>query len=264
MKYSSGFTLIELIIVVAIISVLSGIMVPVVFRYWDTENMDMTKERMNLLKIAMVGDPKLIQNGVRTSFGYVGEYGQLPGDLNELIGFGTLDLHNGNFKKDAWGNEFLYTYNVDVEGKRISGKIISLGSDSKIGTADDIELSIDEKEVFSTNNLLSKIDIFLSSPPQNSLTYYFKISVENKAGVSSCCKPVSILGSSGNTKTFYTSDVQCIFDENFPIGISVFSLEAFSDSECKNKILNQSSEQNFVVIGDRVGSVNINQKIYIQ
>lgn len=264
MKYKSGFTLIELVVVIAIISILAGVMIPVVFKYWDTENINLTKDRMNLLKIAMVGDPRLMQNGVRTSFGYVGEYGQLPDDLNELIGFGTLDLHNNNFKKDAWGNELLYTYNVDFEGKRISGKIVSLGSDSKVGTADDIELTIDEKEVFPTNNLLSKIDIFLSSPPQNSLTYYFKISVENKTGVISCCKPVSILGSSGNTKTFYTSDVQCVFDESFPVGISVFTLEAFSESECKNKIANQSSEQNFAVVGDRVGSININQKIYIQ
>lgn len=264
MKCKSGFTLIEVIIVIVIISILAGIMVPVVYKYWDTENIDITKDRMNLLKISMVGDPRLMQNGVRTSFGYVGEHGELPGDLNELIGFGNLDLQNDNFKKDAWGNVFLYIYNVDVQGRRSSGKIISQGADGRIGTSDDIELIIDEKEVFPTNNLLSKIDIFMSTPPQENITYYFKISVENKSGTGSCCKPVNILGSSGNTKTHYTTDLQCVFDENFPIGVSVFTLEAFSDSECNNKIFNQSSEQNYVVIGDRVNSISINQKIFIQ
>ncbi len=115
MRCKKGFTLIELIIVIAIISVLSGIMGPVVFNYWDKENRDITKERVNLLKMPMIGDPKLIQNGVRTSFGYVGEYGQLPANLDELIEFGSFDLQNNNFKKDAWGNEFIYTYIVNPE-----------------------------------------------------------------------------------------------------------------------------------------------------
>lgn len=264
MKCKSGFTLIELVVVIAIISILAGVMVPVVYKYWDTENINITKEKMNLLKVAMVGDSRLMQNGVRTSFGYVGEYGQLPTNLNELINFGALDLYNDNFKKDAWGNEFLYVFNINTQGKRSSAKIISLGADSKIGTSDDIELIIDEKEVLPTNNLLSKVEIFLGASPQNNVTYYLKIVAENKAFTDFCCNPITILGSSGNTKTYYTGDIQCIFDENFPVGISVFTLEAFSDSECKNKIANQYSEQNFVVVGDRVGNININQKIYIQ
>ncbi|MCX7770295.1 MAG: type II secretion system GspH family protein [Proteobacteria bacterium] len=263
MRDRCGFTLIELVIVIAIISILSGIMVPLVFKYWDTENREITKERMNLLKMAMVGDSRLVQSGVRTSFGYVGEYGQLPTDLSELVSFGTLDLHNENYKKDAWGNNFIYTYVYNDSGKISSAKIISTGSDSKLGTSDDLEIVIDEKEVFPTNNVLSKIDIFLNAPPQNTLTYFLKVTAETKSGITSCCKPINILGSSGNNATHYTSDLQCVFDEYLPIGVSVFSLEAYSDNDCRYRIPQQASEQSFVVVGDRIGNITISQKIYI-
>lgn len=254
----------ELIVVIAVISILAGIMVPVIFKYWDTQNIELTKEKLSLLKIAMIGDPKLIQNGVRYSFGYVGEYGELPSSLEEVKNFGNLDLYNDNFKKDAWNNLFIYTYNLSNDGRRSSGKIVSLGPDGKLNTADDIEIIISENEVLPAKTSISKVEVFFNSPPQNNLTYYFKNTGFFKGGEVSCCVPISFAGFSGNTKNYYLTDIQCTYAESLPIGLANFLLEAYTDANCSNKYPNQSTEQSIVVIGDKMQNIYMNQKIYIQ
>jgi len=64
-----GFTLIEVIVVMAIVAILAGIMVPFVYRVWEGDEIELTRERMGEIKKALVGDPRLIQNGIRTNYG---------------------------------------------------------------------------------------------------------------------------------------------------------------------------------------------------
>ena len=73
-----GFTLIEVLVTMAIVSILAGIMVPAVWKFWESQDVQTTRERIKTLKLAMVGDRSLIQNGIRTSYGFVGDNGELP------------------------------------------------------------------------------------------------------------------------------------------------------------------------------------------
>ena len=44
-----------------------------------------TVQEMENLEYGMVGNPSLISNGIRTDFGFVGDMGQFPTTLDELV-----------------------------------------------------------------------------------------------------------------------------------------------------------------------------------
>lgn len=147
---NKGFTLIEVIVVMAIVSILTGIMIPFVYRVWESSDIENTSERLLDLKRAMVGDPRLMQSGMRTHYGYVGDCGQLPIDLKYLV---EMDqdcpnwkgpylppgFNQDDYKKDAWGKEFIYDHD--------QAKITSKGLDRIQGTADDISIDITSNEI---------------------------------------------------------------------------------------------------------------------
>ena len=66
----NGFTMMEMVIVLAII----GILASLGFKAFDNVLLNMkfesTMSEMKVIKIAIVGDPKTVQNNVRASFGF--------------------------------------------------------------------------------------------------------------------------------------------------------------------------------------------------
>jgi len=75
-----------------------------------------------MLAYAIAGNPNLQDNGVRSDFGYVGDIGALPPDLDALYanpgGYATwkgpyvgnrFSQTPGDFKTDAWGNLYVYS-----------------------------------------------------------------------------------------------------------------------------------------------------------
>ena len=71
---------------------------------------------MEMLARAIVGNPSLTQNGARSDFGYVGDVGAFPPNLQALYqspgGYATWDgpyvttsfaVDSTGFKTDAWG-----------------------------------------------------------------------------------------------------------------------------------------------------------------
>ena len=104
-----GFTLIEIIIVLSILAILLGIAVPMVYRQVFRSWEQATQEEMENLKKAMVGDPKKIQDGVRTDFGYIGDWGGLPENLEALVDAQTPSWSYNREKKvgAGWNGPYL-------------------------------------------------------------------------------------------------------------------------------------------------------------
>ncbi len=165
-KKKRGFTLIELVLVIVIISVLAAVAVNMMNQPVDEERFNATIAEMNNLKTAIIGNPSLISNQARTNFGYVGDMGNLPSSLDDLVKKGgqpefTINAAIGigmgwngpylsqefseetdGYKKDAWGTEYKYD--------QAKGIIISAGSDRSFGSgsgyAQDITKTITKSE----------------------------------------------------------------------------------------------------------------------
>lgn len=121
LKSNSGFTLIELVIIIVIVGIITAVAVIQMSTSLDTTKTENTKSELDELAFAMAGNPALTSNGARTDFGYVGDVGGLPPNLDALAqnpgGFGTwrgpyIDRANSTsdeYKKDGWGVNYTYS-----------------------------------------------------------------------------------------------------------------------------------------------------------
>lgn len=172
-----AFTLIEVLVTMTIISILLGILTPAVWKFWESEEIAATRERMREIRKGLVGDKSLVQNGVRTHYGFVGDNGELPfrnyssdGGLNYLISkpVGGYPYWNGpyltgfgaDWNKDAWGRPFKYQLTMDTYGRYVSAELRSAGPDGVFGNDDDIfdpDVQIYERDVTPTNRISGNI-----------------------------------------------------------------------------------------------------------
>lgn len=121
-KTRAGFTLVEILLVVAILGVLAGVMV------------FSTKGRMNQ---AQIGACRTSIQAICTAIdAYEVDNGVIPGSLQSLLTKGSEMNWQGPYLKqpaiDPWGNPFTLT--SDAAGYKVS----SGGPDGQIGSADDI------------------------------------------------------------------------------------------------------------------------------
>ena len=144
-RRARGFTLIELVVAIALLSILAGAAAPLAVTQIRGHRIRVTQERMKQLVIGMVGDP------VRGGYGYLGDMGGLPAALEDLNTRGGAPLHAldpgdgvgtgyagpyapqvggaGAAFIDAWGTPFRYLG---------TAQLVSAGSDRQLGTADDL------------------------------------------------------------------------------------------------------------------------------
>jgi prepilin-type N-terminal cleavage/methylation domain-containing protein len=126
----TGYSLIELVLVLVIIGVLAGIGLQTMTAATITARTEETRAELEQLAVAIVGDPSLAVSGARTDFGYVGDIGALPVNLDALAvnpgGYTTWDgpytrdpFSNGGpdyaFKLDAWGRPYSYYGGVTIQ-----------------------------------------------------------------------------------------------------------------------------------------------------
>ena len=61
-----------------------------------------TIARMDMLARAIAGDPNLISGGVRSDFGYVGDVGALPSNLDQLVTNPGYSTWGGPYVRDEY------------------------------------------------------------------------------------------------------------------------------------------------------------------
>lgn len=117
-RNQAGFTLIELVITIIIIGIVSGVAVRQMGASLSTAQAEQTKLEMEALVEAMVGNPAAYSSGARVDFGYVGDVGALPTNLDALVqnpgGYSTWQgpyisqgKNAGDFKTDGWGSVYI-------------------------------------------------------------------------------------------------------------------------------------------------------------
>uniref|UniRef100_UPI004028947F carboxypeptidase regulatory-like domain-containing protein n=1 Tax=Candidatus Tripitaka californicus TaxID=3367616 RepID=UPI004028947F len=194
-----GFTLLEIVVVLAITGILAGGLATVGHQVIKKEREDKTTEHMKRLKVAVMGDPLEARHGIRTSFGYFGDMGTLPSILDNLYirgaqtpyafnqslntGAGwngpyinpeTMEYLN-DLKKDYFRQDLLYTspasfttYTDSTVGVNVEERIASSGRDKQAGTipnpGDDLSV------VFFNNELYSQVSGFIRDPAGNGVS----------------------------------------------------------------------------------------------
>lgn len=159
---NKGFSLIELLIVIIVIGIAMAVGMQWIGVSIDDYRRIKTEREMAMLATAIVGNSDLHNNGKRSEFGYVGDIGAFPPDLNALYqnpGYATWDgpyILTGftqdslGYKTDEWGQVYAYTGAITItsngSGSAITKKIADASSDYLLnsvgGTITDVDDSL--------------------------------------------------------------------------------------------------------------------------
>jgi len=83
-KQQGGFTLLELVVVVAVLGLIANLATEYVAMNTNQQRFDTTQERLEVIKYAIVGDDTRTANGQPDLVGFVHDMGRLPIQLSEL------------------------------------------------------------------------------------------------------------------------------------------------------------------------------------
>ena len=192
----SGFTLIEVVIVLGIIAALAGAITPLAFQAIYARREQATREELKTIKKAIIGEPKKISRGEEFTFGFVGDVGDVPTTLDRLKTIGSLpafsfdatknmgagwngpymmEQFGGDFKEDPYGTEYIYSTTIYTNtnlGVDVRTKITSAGPDRIPGTSDDLSIEILKPEVRAYIIGLVKNRVGLGIPFVDVTIYY--------------------------------------------------------------------------------------------
>jgi prepilin-type N-terminal cleavage/methylation domain-containing protein len=152
--HSSGFSLIELLMVITLISILVGIGVSQYIDFSKDARTAVTNTKLNAIKIAIIGDARFVGAGKNSKQGYEIHCVGLPSALADLAtqpAAGTCASTYDPFTKRGWRGPYVNstdsTWNTDAWGTAFvyssAGRTVkSCGPDkSCVTTTDDITLS---------------------------------------------------------------------------------------------------------------------------
>ena len=126
LRSKSGYSLLELVIVIIIVAIIATVAMKSLSGTNEVVRFEETKLELQQLAWAIAGNQGLVSGGARSDFGYVGDVGALPVNLDALVtnpgGLGTWDgpyVHDdfystaggvsSEFKSDAWGVAYQYS-----------------------------------------------------------------------------------------------------------------------------------------------------------
>ena len=133
-----GYTLIEVLLVVIILGVLSTVALKSLNSVNEVSRIEQTRQAMDRLAVAIAGDPSVITDGQRASFGYVGDVGAMPPTLDALVqnpgSYATWrgpyirdEFTTGGassiFKRDGWGNPIAFSGTATLSSTSSGGTL---------------------------------------------------------------------------------------------------------------------------------------------
>ncbi len=158
-----GYTILEALVVLAIVGILAGALVPLLFDTRKRDRAEETDRQLRALKEAIVGRRTPSEAASERSYGFVGDLGQLPDSLEQLVvpdglpvfgvdpvaGLGAgwrgpylpsrLTDREAPVDRDAFGRPLRYAArDTVVDGTAWVGWIRSAGPDGAHRTADDL------------------------------------------------------------------------------------------------------------------------------
>ncbi len=195
LNYNSqqGFTLIELVLVIVMIGILSSVAVRKMSSTVEDARFEHTKAELDQLAYSIVGNPQAYSDGARVDYGYVGDIGALPLNLDALAsnpgGYSSwagpyIDNSNGNeFKKDAWQVDYVYS------GTNIRS----------VGSGSNIDKVIISNSTFLLNNSVTGYVVDANQqPPGISFADSVVVQLTHPDGSGSTTTQSMTLSSSGN------------------------------------------------------------------
>ncbi len=149
--HPSGYSLVELLVVIIIVGVLASVTLTSLNNANDVSKTEETKAELQQLAWAIAGNPDQVSHGIRTDFGYVGDVGALPPNLDALVenpgGYSTWDgpyIHDDfypsptaaatEYKLDAWGADYDFSGGIQISANAGGSQI----TQQIAGSADDL------------------------------------------------------------------------------------------------------------------------------
>lgn len=160
----TGYSLIELVVVIVIVGIIATVGIRSLHSAGETAKAEETKKELDQLAWAVAGRPDLRSGGQRIDFGYVGDVGSLPPNLDALVtnpgGYTTWagpyirdefqltdTSASSEFKADAWGDAYTYSGGIMISstgsGSTITRQIASSVDDLLRNTVSTVITDLD-------------------------------------------------------------------------------------------------------------------------